>query len=63
MLNTKANIADYDGFYAQLIEAHDGLDDAESQALNARLILVLANHIGENQVLSEAIELAKTGSK
>ncbi|WP_107497820.1 DUF2783 domain-containing protein [Thalassobius sp. I31.1] len=63
MLNTKANIADHDGFYAQLIEAHEGLNDAQSQALNARLILTLANHIGDNQVLSQAIDLVKSVSE
>ena len=54
-LNTKPNIADPDGFYAELIGAQEGLSDAESQALNARLILLLANHIGDRRVLAEAI--------
>jgi hypothetical protein len=57
-LNTRPNIADPDGFYAELIGAHDGLSDAESQALNARLILLLANHVGDRRVLTEAIEEA-----
>ena len=54
-LNTKPNIPDPDGFYAELIDAHEGLSDEESAALNARLILLLANHIGDRNVLSEAI--------
>ncbi len=54
-----ANIPDPDGFYAELIEAHDGLTDAASEAFNARLILLLANHIGDRAVLSEAITLAR----
>lgn len=57
-LTTDPNIHDPDGFYAELIATHDGLSDAESVALNARLILILANQIGDRAVLSEALELA-----
>jgi len=57
-LNTAPNIANPDGFYAELIAAHDGASKAESDAINARLILLLANHIGNRAVLSEAIALA-----
>ena len=52
------NIEDADGFYANLLAAHDGLDKAHSDALNARLILVLANHIGDPSVLTQAIDAA-----
>jgi len=48
-----------DDFYEALIRAHEGLSDEQSQALNARLILTLANHIGDLQVLREAIERAR----
>jgi hypothetical protein len=58
-LNLEPNIADPDGFYAELIGAHEGLTDAQSQALNARLILLLANHVGDRRVLRRAIEEAK----
>ena len=58
-LTLTPNIADPDGFYDELIRAHAGLDDDQSEALNARLILVLANHIGDRQVLREALEAAK----
>jgi hypothetical protein len=58
-LNTRPNIAGADDFYASLIAAHEGLSKAESDALNARLILTLANHIGDRGVLDEAIALAK----
>lgn len=58
-LNTKPNIADPDGFYADLLALHDGLDRSESEALNARLILVLANHIGDQAVLRQAFATAK----
>ncbi|MEM9012962.1 MAG: DUF2783 domain-containing protein [Pseudomonadota bacterium] len=53
------NIADPDGFYAELLAAHEGLSKDESDALNARLILLLANHVGSRQVLSEAISKAQ----
>ena len=58
-LNTGPNIPDPDGFYAELIAAHDGLSDDESVALNARLILLLANHIGDRAVLREALDEAR----
>lgn len=52
------NLPDPDGFYDALLKAHDGLTKEESDALNARLILVLANHVGDQNVLREAIEAA-----
>lgn len=52
------NIPDPDGFYATLIDAHDGLTDDESAAFNARLVLILANHIGERAILTDAIAAA-----
>ena len=53
------NIPDPDGFYARLIEAHDGLSEEESAALNARLILILANQIGDTEALSRALKVAR----
>ena len=58
-LNTNPNISDPDGFYAELIATHDGLSDEESVALNARLILILANHIGDRKVLEAALAAAR----
>ena len=52
------NIDGADDFYADLLSAHDGLDKAESDVLNARLVLVLANHIGDRAVLSQALAAA-----
>ncbi|WP_210093799.1 DUF2783 domain-containing protein [Ruegeria sp. HKCCSP346] len=52
------NIDDADDFYAELLAAHEGLEKADSDALNARLVLVLANHIGDKAVLSDAIGAA-----
>ena len=62
ILNTKPNIADSDGFYAELLAAHRRLPEAESHAMNARLVLILANHIGDAEVLTQALALAKAGS-
>ena len=59
MLNLDPNIPDPDGFYAELLDAHGGLTDDESAALNARLILILANHIGDRATLSAALAAAK----
>jgi hypothetical protein len=59
-LVTKPNFDDPDGFYAELLALHEGCGQAESEAVNARLILILANHIGEMAVLREAFALAKT---
>ena len=57
-LVTEPNIPDPDGFYEELIESQRDMSDAEAQAMNARLILVLSNQIGDRTVLSQAIRLA-----
>ncbi|CUH82553.1 DUF2783 domain-containing protein [Tropicibacter naphthalenivorans] len=56
---TKPNIPNPDDFYARLLAAHDGLSDVESTTLNARMVLILANHIGDTDVLDEALSMAK----
>ncbi len=48
-----------DDFYEALIDAHRDLDDEQSERLNARLILLLSNHIGDIAVLKEALALAR----
>jgi anthranilate phosphoribosyltransferase len=58
-LNTQPNIAQPDDFYQALIEAHAGLSEQDSAALNARLILLLANQVGDLATLKEAIAAAK----
>ena len=62
-LTLTPNIAGADDFYAELIDAHEGLSKAESDALNARLILTLANHVGDREVLADALRTAKASSK
>lgn len=54
-LQRDLKITDPDDFYDQLIELHRELDAAQSQVANAKLVLLLANHIGDRQVLDEAI--------
>jgi hypothetical protein len=51
-----------DDFYQMLIDAHRDLSDEHSAALNARLILLLSNHIGDIAVLREALALAREGA-
>ncbi|MGB7478916.1 MAG: DUF2783 domain-containing protein [Burkholderiaceae bacterium] len=58
-LNTEPNLAQPDDFYQALLDAHQDLSEAQSQMLNAKLILLLANHIGAPEVLDEALRLAR----
>lgn len=60
-LNTESAIAEPDDFYAALIEMHRGLTPEQSEMVNARLILLLANHIGDLDVLKEALAKARAG--
>ena len=52
-----------DDIYADLLAAHEGLSKDESDALNARLILILMNHIGQRDVLAQALQAAKAPDK
>jgi hypothetical protein len=61
-LITDAHLDSPDDFYEALIAAHDGLAEPESHALNARLVLLLANHIGSLEVLREALAAARPGA-
>jgi hypothetical protein len=61
-LITAPHLDSPDDFYAALIAAHDGLDEAASRALDARLVLLLANHIGSQDVLREALAAARDGA-
>ncbi|MCU0814803.1 MAG: DUF2783 domain-containing protein [Burkholderiaceae bacterium] len=58
-LNREPNLADPDGFYEALIEAQRDLDDEQCALMNARLVLVLANHVGDRAVLDEALRVAR----
>jgi predicted LPLAT superfamily acyltransferase len=58
-LKTELNLAFADDFYAALIDMHDGLSADESALANAKLVLLLANHIGDLELLREAIAEAR----
>jgi len=62
-MKTALHLQDADGFYELLLDAHQGLSREESELLNARLILLLANQIGDAQVLKECIEAARQSPK
>lgn len=50
-----------DDFYEALIDTHNGLSDEQSALVNAKLVLLLANHIGDLNVLRQAMQLARSG--
>jgi hypothetical protein len=58
-LRTEPNLQNPDAAYETLVEAHRGISETDSAALNARLVLILSNHIGDLGVLKAAISLAK----
>ena len=59
MLNTQVTTLPYDDMYEALIEAHQGLSTEQSHIMNARLVLLLSNHIGDLAVLKQAYQLAR----
>ena len=60
-LNTEPNLPAPDDFYERLIAMHRGLSDDESALVNAKLVLLLANHIGDPGVLAQAMAAACNG--
>lgn len=62
-MKTTPNFHDADAFYEQLLDAHANLSPEESELLNARLILLLANQVGDERVLAECIAAAKATPK
>ncbi len=62
-LTLTRNLRDPDGFYSNLMAVHEGLSKPESDALNARLILILANHIGDETVLARALHTAAQSAR
>jgi hypothetical protein len=59
-LNLKVNIARPDDFYQELIDMQRDMSEDGVQLMNAKLILIMANHIGDQDILSEAMTLAKS---
>ena len=62
-MRTDANIPDPDGFYEAWVAAHEGLSDEENSDLDARLVLLLANQIGDQEVLLACIAQARAGNR
>jgi hypothetical protein len=60
-LNTAPNMPAPDDFYQDLIALHRDLSESESTLVNAKLILLLANHIGDRDVLAQAMAAAREG--
>lgn len=58
-LTLTPNLDDADAFYAHFLDAHEGLSKHQSDGLNARLVLILANHIGDPEVLDKALAAAR----
>ena len=58
-LTTTPNFTSADDFYEALIDAHRDLATPQSHELNAKLVLLLANHVGDNAVLGEALAAAR----
>jgi Protein of unknown function (DUF2783) len=58
-LNFEPNAAVSDDFFEALLAMHVGLTDEQSEMLNAKLILLLANHIGDREILAEALTIAR----
>ncbi|MBX2878322.1 MAG: DUF2783 domain-containing protein [Granulosicoccus sp.] len=56
------NLPDPDGFYDELLHAHDGLSKEQSDDLNARLVLLLCNHIGDRGIITQALNAARDSS-
>lgn len=57
-LELQPNFSDADAFYEQLTALHKSRDGKDSERVNARLILLLANHIGEQGILEQAMQIA-----
>jgi hypothetical protein len=62
-LHTELRIADPDGFYEKLLDAHQGLSEQQRAQLDARLILLLANQVGDDAVLTACIAAASGKDK
>lgn len=58
MLTLTPNIVDPDGFYQELIDSQRDLTEAEAQMMNCKLVLILANHVGDRDVLRAALAAA-----
>ena len=58
MMHSELHLEDADAFYESLLDAHTGLSREQSEALNARLVLVLANQVGSHAQLAACLAAA-----
>ena len=58
-LETKPNISNPDGFYEELIDSQRDMSESEAELMNCKLVLILANHVGDRTILREAIHRAR----
>jgi hypothetical protein len=58
-MKTALNLQDADAFYEQLLDAHEGLTAEQSRLLDARLVLLLANQVGDARVLADCVQAAR----
>lgn len=58
-LDTTIKLSRHDALYQKLLDLHEGRSEEESARINARLILILMNQIGDDKIIEEAIELAQ----
>ncbi|MFN3829056.1 MAG: DUF2783 domain-containing protein [Tepidimonas ignava] len=61
-LMRQPNIVDHDAFYEELIDAQRDMNDEQADMFLAKLVLILANHVGDREVLSQAIQLARANT-
>ena len=60
-MNTEPTLADADGLYEKLLDAQRGLGDEQTRLFTARLVLLLANQVGDDRVIEECIDAARRG--
>ena len=60
-MKTELTLQDADGFYEKLLDAQQGLDERALHLFNARLVLLLANQVGDDRVLEQCIDAARRG--
>ncbi len=60
MLNHELNLAEPDAFYEELIAAQRDLSESQAELMNAKLLLILANQVGNRHILREALEVARS---
>ncbi len=60
-MNTELTLADADGLYEKLLDAQRGLGDEQTRLFTARLVLLLANQVGDDRVIEECIDAARRG--